>query len=135
MFFCVIEGIPKASVRWYKDDVLIGPDNANYFIHMDNVLEISSVQFSDFGRYKCRAESMKRTRASENALLTQDSDVCECGRNIIIITTINIFSRDCSQAFYKHSQSFQCIKTMPIIIVKKCSPRIFFLNSPTINNI
>ena len=89
MFSCAIEGIPKPSIRWYKDDVLIGPEDSNYYIHMDGVLEISSVQFSDFGRYKCRSGSMKRSRVSENVLLTQDSDVCEWKWELFCFTIIN----------------------------------------------
>ena len=78
MFSCGIEGVPEPSIRWFKDDALIDSEDADHMTHMDGVLEISSVQFSDFGRYKCRTESMKRTRVSENVALTQDSDVCEC---------------------------------------------------------
>ena len=46
-------------------------------IHQDGTLEISSVQFSDFGRYKCKVENIDRARTSKVADLTQNSDICK----------------------------------------------------------
>ncbi len=51
-------------------------------IHQDGTLEISSVQFSDFGRYKCKAENIDRARTSKVADLTQNGDICKhCPQN------------------------------------------------------
>lgn len=75
MFPCQIKGLPTPDVRWFKDDVeLEGPTHSNYLIHFDNVLELRSVQFSDFGRYKCKALNKDRVKLSRTAHLTQDSD-------------------------------------------------------------
>lgn len=75
MFPCQIKGLPTPDVRWFKDDVeLEGLTHSNYLIHFDNVLELRSVQFSDFGRYKCKASNKDRIKFSRIAHLTQDSD-------------------------------------------------------------
>lgn len=77
MFACDIDGEPKPHVRWFKDEMEINTDHVNYRIHQDGYLEISSVQFSDFGRYKCIASSGTREKTSRSATLSQDSDVGE----------------------------------------------------------
>lgn len=75
MFPCQVKGLPTPDVRWFKDDVeLEGLIHSNYLIHFDNVLELRSVQFSDFGRYKCKASNKDRIKFSRTAHLTQDSD-------------------------------------------------------------
>ena len=75
VFACDIDGEPKPVVRWFKDDQPLDTDHVNYRIHTDGYLEISSVQFSDFGRYKCTAENIDKAKTSRVASLTQDSDV------------------------------------------------------------
>jgi len=53
MFFCKIDGIPRPSVTWLKDDHEISADSAGFVVHeQDGVLEIRSAQFTDFGRYR-----------------------------------------------------------------------------------
>jgi len=75
MFACDMGGAPKPNVRWFKDEIPIDTQNVNFHIHRHGVLEISSVQFSDFGRYKCEAENIHRSRMSQVAELTQDSNM------------------------------------------------------------
>jgi hypothetical protein len=82
MFDCRIGGAPKATIRWYRDELEIGPYDVNYHMHEDGVLEIRSVQFSHLGRYKCKAENLDRSRISQVVLLQQDSDTCEFGEKI-----------------------------------------------------
>jgi len=54
MFSCKLAGIPRPSVVWLKDDHEISTSNANFVLHdEDGILEIRSVQFTDFGRYRC----------------------------------------------------------------------------------
>ena len=75
MFACNIEGAPKPTVRWYRGEMeLSEKQNINYRFHTDGVLEISNVQFTDLGRYKCKVENVERSRTSETASLIQNSD-------------------------------------------------------------
>ena len=54
MFACKIGGIPRPSITWLKDSHEILAASANFVVHEeDGVLEIRSVQFTDFGRYRC----------------------------------------------------------------------------------
>ena len=75
VFRCSIEGLPKPTVRWRKDERSVEIDNVSYLLHEDGTLEIKSVQFSDFGRYTCEAENVERSRTSRTATLSQNSDV------------------------------------------------------------
>ena len=53
MFFCKIAGIPRPSIIWLKDDHEISTSSANFVIHAEyGVLEIRSIRFTDFGRYR-----------------------------------------------------------------------------------
>lgn len=74
MFSCQINGLPVPEVRWFKDDVELETKHSNYVLHVDNVLELQNVHFSDFGRYKCRASNKDRTKMSRVGILTQDVD-------------------------------------------------------------
>ena len=69
--------LPRPSVKWFKDDTELDLQNTNYFVHVDSLLEIRNVQFSDFGKYKCKASNEERTKFSRIAQLTQDSNVCK----------------------------------------------------------
>ena len=78
MLPCQIQGAPKPLVLWYKDDNEIDLTNSNYLLHSeDGVLEIRSMQFPDFGRYKCKASSGDRSKLSAEAKIDQDTDGCE----------------------------------------------------------
>lgn len=77
MFACRIGGAPTPTVRWFRDELEIDPYDVNYDIHEDGVLEISSVQFTQLGRYKCKAENSDRSRTSRVAILQQNSDTCK----------------------------------------------------------
>jgi len=53
MFSCKIAGVPRPSIVWVKDDYEISTSNTNFVVHQeDGILEIRSVQFPDFGRYR-----------------------------------------------------------------------------------
>lgn len=76
MLPCSIEAIPRVSVQWYKDDLEIAADNADYLVHSsDGVLEIRSVQFMHFGRYKCRATNTDKSKYSASAVIIQNTDI------------------------------------------------------------
>jgi len=54
MFACKIGGILRPSITWLKDDHEISVASTNFVVHEENgILEIRSVQFTDFGRYRC----------------------------------------------------------------------------------
>ena len=54
MFSCKIGGVPRPSITWLKDSHELSATSANFVVHEeDGVLEIRSVQFTDFGRYRC----------------------------------------------------------------------------------
>jgi len=54
MFSCKIDGIPHPTIVWLKDDREISASSANFMIHKEEgILEIRTVQFTDFGRYRC----------------------------------------------------------------------------------
>ena len=56
MLSCKIGGIPHPSITWLKDDREISTASANFVLHEeDGILEIRSVQFPDFGRYRYAA--------------------------------------------------------------------------------
>jgi len=76
---CSIDGAPTPVVTWMKDDRDLEPlGSANLLLHAESgILEIRSVQFSDFGRYRCRASNGERSKMSAEAVLTQNGDVCK----------------------------------------------------------
>ena len=78
MFGCIIGGSPKPNVTWYREERELSEDqNINYKIHPEGVLEISSVEFRDIGRYKCQVGNIERVRWSGFADLSQNSDPCK----------------------------------------------------------
>ena len=76
MFECHIDGAPEPHVTWYKDDQEIVPVDG-VVQHLDGVLEVTLVRFSDFGRYYCKAENVERSRETEIVQLEQNGDACE----------------------------------------------------------
>lgn len=85
MFSCQINGLPTPDVRWFKDDAELESPHSNYVVHYDNVLELRSVQFSDFGRYRCRASNKDRQKFSRTAHLTQDIDASKLLNRIFMM--------------------------------------------------
>ena len=78
VFECSMKGAPKPKVHWYKDNLEIDTNSVNYHLHLDGTLEITKVLFADYGRYKCRVENEgDRSPFSQDAQLTQNSDICE----------------------------------------------------------
>lgn len=71
-FSCLIDGAPKPQIQWYIDEHEIDLESISYYSHPeDGVLEIQSVQLVHFGRYKCKAMTVDRSKYSNVALLTQ----------------------------------------------------------------
>jgi len=93
MLLCVIHGVPRPSVRWYRYDEEILPSSApRYQIHSTgagseestSVLEIRSIQATDFGHYKCRAETDGKIKYSGYAQLNQDGERCKFMSNCCV---------------------------------------------------
>lgn len=76
MFQCQPDGIPSPNITWYKDKARL-QDKSNIKVYPEGVLEISSVEFADFGTYFCKAENvlLGKSRASQKAILQQDPHV------------------------------------------------------------
>ena len=72
LFQCLIDGAPTPTVQWFKEDVEITSSSSNnYVFHERGVLEVSKVEFADFGRYKCRVTNSEKSRTSRHANLDQ----------------------------------------------------------------
>ncbi|XP_076277206.1 PDGF- and VEGF-receptor related isoform X2 [Lasioglossum baleicum] len=55
---CYVEGMPKPTITWFKDDTLLLANNEQYKFFYDNqVLEMQYALEMDSGKYTCRAEN------------------------------------------------------------------------------
>lgn len=77
MFECRLPGVPSPNITWYKDEEQIAT-STRIRTYTEGVLEIMTVQFSDFGSYKCIVENIERARTSRVATLQQNPNVGEC---------------------------------------------------------
>ena len=84
VFQCRMDGQPKPSVRWLRDGHVLDTQGSGYKLHLDGTLEITHVHFQDFGRYKCEAENVDRSRGSEEAVLVQNANLCKSTTRTII---------------------------------------------------
>jgi|SRR6218665_183501 len=76
MLPCLINGEPKPNVQWFKDEKEVDLQNLNFLLHPgDGILEIRSLQFPNYGRYKCKRTNGERSKYSATALLIQNTDV------------------------------------------------------------
>lgn len=71
---CVINGVPKPNISWYKDGKQL-QEKRNIRVHVDGVLEIYPVEFNDFGSYYCVAENLDKKLISRTSKLEQNADV------------------------------------------------------------
>ncbi|XP_052264335.1 neogenin-like isoform X3 [Dreissena polymorpha] len=75
MFQCAIDSVPSANITWYKDDALVTDRTGKFRTYPEGVLEVSDVQFGDFGTYSCQAEGVDRPRRSQAVKLLQKKAV------------------------------------------------------------
>ena len=56
---CSVHSEPRAEVRWYKDTMLLEPNNNRHMESFGNrhVLTIRNVRETDFGNYSCAADN------------------------------------------------------------------------------
>ena len=88
MFFCKVEGDPKPSVSWYKDNAPI-PNNNRYNV-VNRGLRLSPVLVSDGGTFYCEAENSEgKIRSKEVVLEVQGTWVTSYGGIINVIVLNN----------------------------------------------
>src|SRR6218665_2303457 len=74
MLPCSVADPVHPVVRWFRYDEKLNPGNGRYHLHDDGVLEILSLQSSDFGNYKCQVEVEKKAVFSGVAHLALDEN-------------------------------------------------------------
>ncbi|XP_043935113.1 immunoglobulin superfamily DCC subclass member 3-like [Protopterus annectens] len=69
-FQCLIHGIPEAVITWERNRTALDSNNLRYTLLPAGVLQITGVQRSDVGLYRCVAVNIANTRYSQEAELT-----------------------------------------------------------------
>ncbi|XP_013769049.1 immunoglobulin superfamily DCC subclass member 3-like [Pundamilia nyererei] len=67
---CQVNGIPEAKITWQKDRCSLSTDNHRYTLLPNGVLQITGVQRTDSGLFRCIASNIANTRYSHEAQLT-----------------------------------------------------------------
>ncbi|XP_072249471.1 immunoglobulin superfamily DCC subclass member 3-like [Leuresthes tenuis] len=67
---CQVNGIPEASITWQRDRRPLSTDDRRYTLLPNGVLQITGVQRSDGGLFRCVASNIANTRYSHEAQLT-----------------------------------------------------------------
>lgn len=73
MMACSVRGLPRPSVRWYHNDVVVEDGSSRVHVHEDGLLELGDLQPSDSGRYRCRVEAGTETKYGNVTQLVVDS--------------------------------------------------------------
>ncbi|XP_054724817.1 neogenin-like isoform X2 [Uloborus diversus] len=79
-FPCSIQGHPSAVIKWLKDDRLLRLEKDRITLLPSGALEITRVQTSDSGIYKCNASNVERHRISATGTLTVSLDYAEANK-------------------------------------------------------
>ncbi|CAI5661408.1 immunoglobulin superfamily DCC subclass member 3 [Oreochromis niloticus] len=67
---CQVNGIPEANITWQKDRHSLSTDDHRYTLLPNGVLQITGVQQTDGGLFRCIASNIANTRYSHEAQLT-----------------------------------------------------------------
>ncbi|XP_024917243.1 immunoglobulin superfamily DCC subclass member 3 [Cynoglossus semilaevis] len=67
---CQVNGIPEANITWQRDRRPLTTDDPRYTLLPHGVLQITSVQRTDAGLFRCMASNMANTRYSDEAQLS-----------------------------------------------------------------
>ncbi|XP_039475845.1 immunoglobulin superfamily DCC subclass member 3-like [Oreochromis aureus] len=67
---CQVNGIPEANITWQKDRRSLSTDDHRYTLLPNGVLQITGVQQTDGGLFRCIASNIANTRYSHEAQLT-----------------------------------------------------------------
>ena len=68
-FGCSAQGIPPPAVSWFKDDRPLALDRSRMTVLPSGSLEISDIQPSDEGVYRCNVSNVDRSAASSSGRL------------------------------------------------------------------
>ncbi|XP_067203643.1 vascular endothelial growth factor receptor 1-like isoform X3 [Linepithema humile] len=52
---CFVDGMPKPTVTWYKDNILLEENDQYYFMYNHQELNIKYLKQNDSGKYSCQA--------------------------------------------------------------------------------
>ncbi|XP_021169262.2 immunoglobulin superfamily DCC subclass member 3 isoform X1 [Fundulus heteroclitus] len=67
---CQVNGVPEANITWQKDRGALSTADPRYTLLPNGVLQITSVQRSDSGVFRCVASNIANTRYSHEAPLS-----------------------------------------------------------------
>nr|XP_054596874.1 immunoglobulin superfamily DCC subclass member 3 [Nothobranchius furzeri] len=67
---CQVNGIPEANITWQRDRLPLSTTDPRYTLLPNGVLQITSVQRSDSGLFRCIASNIANTRYSHEAQLS-----------------------------------------------------------------
>uniref|UniRef100_M4AS98 Ig-like domain-containing protein n=1 Tax=Xiphophorus maculatus TaxID=8083 RepID=M4AS98_XIPMA len=67
---CQVNGIPEANITWQKDRLPLSTANPRYTLLPNGVLQVTAVQRSDGGLFRCVASNVANTRYSREAQLS-----------------------------------------------------------------
>ncbi|KAM9309171.1 immunoglobulin superfamily DCC subclass member 3 [Pholidichthys leucotaenia] len=67
---CQVNGIPEADISWQKDRNPLSTNDLRYTLLPTGILQITGVQRSDSGLYRCIASNIANTRYSHEAQLS-----------------------------------------------------------------
>ncbi|XP_029918852.1 immunoglobulin superfamily DCC subclass member 3 [Myripristis murdjan] len=68
-FQCQINGIPEANITWERDRTALSTSNSRYTLLPMGILQVTGVQQTDAGIYRCVASNIANTRYSREAVL------------------------------------------------------------------
>uniref|UniRef100_A0A3B3UQY5 Immunoglobulin superfamily DCC subclass member 3-like n=1 Tax=Poecilia latipinna TaxID=48699 RepID=A0A3B3UQY5_9TELE len=67
---CQVNGIPEANITWQKDRLPLSTADPRYTLLPNGVLQVTAVQRSDAGLFRCIASNIANTRYSREAQLS-----------------------------------------------------------------
>uniref|UniRef100_A0A3B3DYT0 Ig-like domain-containing protein n=1 Tax=Oryzias melastigma TaxID=30732 RepID=A0A3B3DYT0_ORYME len=67
---CQVRGVPEANITWQRDQQTLSTDDPRYTLLPNGVLQITGVQRSDSGFFRCVASNIANVRFSHEAQLS-----------------------------------------------------------------
>uniref|UniRef100_A0A3Q4BAG9 Uncharacterized protein n=1 Tax=Mola mola TaxID=94237 RepID=A0A3Q4BAG9_MOLML len=92
---CRINGIPEANITWQRDRCPLSAEDPRYTLLPNGVLQITAVQRTDGGLFRCVASNIANTRFSHEAQLSVTGSGSRTYREPVILSgpqnlTINV---------------------------------------------
>lgn len=89
---CGVEGDPRPTIAWYKDESPISLTDYHYFIREDGSLEIFSADPQDTGAYRCTASNVAgEIDKSVNLYVQGKHELKKCHHDFPDSLTMTIF--------------------------------------------